>query len=217
MQPLLVTAHSGCLDTPANSLAFLDAALDAGADFLEFDLRLSAERTLVLSHDPLTQGPSNFLSLDDVWTLVVEGGAGLNLDVKEYGVLEALGAFLQRRWTPQAPVVVTGCSNSWVTEARAVLPPVPVLLNVESGPEGQNDTSWEQRVVAQALACGAAGLNADHRLVTPGLADRARRALLPLLVWTVNRPEDLRRLVALGVSGVTTDFPSRAHRILTGF
>jgi glycerophosphoryl diester phosphodiesterase len=34
-----------------------------------------------------------------------------------------------------------------------------------------------------------------------------RAAGLKLYVWTVNKPEDARRLAALGVDGITTDDP----------
>lgn len=48
---ILVTAHAGALGTPSNSLASLDAAMDAKADVIEFDLRLTADGLIFLSHN----------------------------------------------------------------------------------------------------------------------------------------------------------------------
>ena len=45
------------------------------------------------------------------------------------------------------------------------------------------------------------------RLVTPRLLRWARRLGLPVLVWTVNDPAAMRRLLALGVDGIITDRP----------
>lgn len=217
MHPLLVTAHSGCLGTAPNSLEFASAALEAGADFLEFDLRLGAHGRLLLSHDPVS-APASPLGLDEVWSWVADRGGGFNLDVKEPEVLAPLAEFLDNSTGRFVPTVITGCPAAWMSDARRLFPRIPVLLNLETGPHSdETAAAWSARVVDEARSLGAAGLNAQHGLVTPALADRARRALVPLFVWTVNQPEDLRRLTALGVSGITTDHPCRAHRILTGF
>jgi glycerophosphoryl diester phosphodiesterase len=42
---------------------------------------------------------------------------------------------------------------------------------------------------------------------SPALVEQVRAAELKLYVWTVNKPEDARRLAALGVDGITTDNP----------
>ncbi|MCB9751082.1 MAG: glycerophosphodiester phosphodiesterase [Myxococcales bacterium] len=45
------------------------------------------------------------------------------------------------------------------------------------------------------------------------LAD-ARARGLAVVVWTVNDPEDMRELIALGVDGIITDYPDRLRRVL---
>ena len=45
-------------------------------------------------------------------------------------------------------------------------------------------------------------------VVTPRFLRSARQAGLPVFVWTVNRAEDMRRLLALGVDGILTDDPA---------
>jgi len=42
---------------------------------------------------------------------------------------------------------------------------------------------------------------------SPALVEQVRAAGLKLYVWTVNKPEDARRLAALGLDGITTDDP----------
>ena len=37
----------------------------------------------------------------------------------------------------------------------------------------------------------------------------ARRRDLAVIAWTVNDPEDIRRLAALGVDGIISDHPER--------
>ena len=52
------------------------------------------------------------------------------------------------------------------------------------------------------------------RLVTPRLLRGARRLGLPVLVWTVNEPHAMRRLLALGVDGIITDRPDLLSAII---
>lgn len=42
----------------------------------------------------------------------------------------------------------------------------------------------------------------------------AHRAGLPLIVWTINAPQDMQRLLALGVDGLITDRPDEMARLL---
>ena len=52
------------------------------------------------------------------------------------------------------------------------------------------------------------------RVVSPAFIRRAQAAGIGVFVWTVNRPQDIRRLLAWGVDGLVTDAPGRVHRIL---
>ena len=56
----------------------------------------------------------------------------------------------------------------------------------------------------------------DFSTVTPALVRQLRAAhpALALVPWTVNEPADLLRLAALGVDGITTDYPDRALSVL---
>lgn len=64
-----VCAHRGlCTGTPENSLAALGAAVALGADEVEFDIRPTKDRVLVLSHDPGIPGypPISELTLEEL-------------------------------------------------------------------------------------------------------------------------------------------------------
>ncbi|HSW31730.1 MAG TPA: glycerophosphodiester phosphodiesterase [Longimicrobiales bacterium] len=54
----------------------------------------------------------------------------------------------------------------------------------------------------------------DRRIVTPGFVRAAHRRNLPVQVWTVDDPADMRRLLALGVDGIQTDRPDLLARVL---
>jgi glycerophosphoryl diester phosphodiesterase len=51
--------------------------------------------------------------------------------------------------------------------------------------------------------------------VTPRFIRAAHRASIPVQVWTVNREEDMRRLLDWGVDGIQTDRPDILSAVLT--
>lgn len=54
----------------------------------------------------------------------------------------------------------------------------------------------------------------QHRLVTPELVAAVRALNMRLVPWTVNAPDDMARMLSLGISAITTDYPDRLLRIL---
>lgn len=53
------------------------------------------------------------------------------------------------------------------------------------------------------------------RVVTPSLIRAAHRANIPVHVWTVNEPADMRRLLQWGADGIMTDRPDLLAEVLT--
>ena len=46
-------------------------------------------------------------------------------------------------------------------------------------------------------------------LVNKTLVNKAHGVNLPVHAWTVNKVSDMKRVIALGVDGIITDYPSR--------
>jgi glycerophosphoryl diester phosphodiesterase len=70
--------------------------------------------------------------------------------------------------------------------------------------------------VAVAKALGAEMIDVNYRHATGRLVERAHAAGLRCVVWTVNRAAEIRRMIRLGVDGITTDFPNRALALRIG-
>lgn len=54
-----------------------------------------------------------------------------------------------------------------------------------------------------------------RRVVTPAFVRAAHRANIPVHVWTVDDPDDMRRLLGWGVDGIQTDRPDLLADVLT--
>ena len=71
---------------------------------------------------------------------------------------------------------------------------------------------WRARRLAQAVGCDTWSM--FWRNLTPELVKEAKAVGLKVLPWTVNDPGEMSRLIDMGVDGLITDYPDRAHQLL---
>jgi glycerophosphoryl diester phosphodiesterase len=202
-----VCAHRGAsAHLPDNSPAAFRAAIDAGADAIEADLRRTAGGLLVLEHDPLTARSTTPTLLAELVTMA-RGRVRLDIELKEAGyereVLEAL------RPLP-AGLLISSFLPAALAAVRELDPSVETALVIAGG-DGGGD------LFARADRCGAS-LVAPHRsLLDDDLRAAAIERSRPLVVWTVNDPAVLSVLLAdPAVGWVITDVPELALRLRPG-
>jgi len=68
--------------------------------------------------------------------------------------------------------------------------------------------------VAAARLAGAEAMHPAWDLIHPGLMPTAHAQGLAVVAWTVNAPEEIERLAAIGVDALITDVPDVARRVL---
>ncbi len=210
MPPVLVIGHRGfAARFPDNSLAGVRAALAAGADGVEVDVRRCADGTWVCHHDRSRGGatiaawslPS--LRRDGVPTLLevietVPDARHLFVEVKPLPApaledgLEDLVALLRRC----AGSRVISSSGAVLAAVARALPGAPRSLVFDDVPRSLPDE---------------VELSPFHRLVERLLASGR-----PLHPWTVNGSERMRDLAGMGVASITTDRPDLAVEVLRG-
>jgi glycerophosphoryl diester phosphodiesterase len=69
-------------------------------------------------------------------------------------------------------------------------------------------------LVERTVRAGARQLAPRGDLVTPSLVEKAHHAGLQVVAWTINEPEQMRRLIAAGTDGIMTDYPDRLAGVL---
>lgn len=233
-------AHSGVVE---NSFAAVAAAHSAGALYVESDCHLTADGTVVLFHDDdLSRVTGDPRKVADVSAHELEqlmtGRGGLitltqaldafptlrfNLDVKAADAASAVG-------TTVAPFADRVLVTSFSDERRraALLAAAAARGGVRPATSGGRGTiarvlaavaARSDRLVARALV-GIDALQVPERqgrlrIVTPRLVAAAHRHGVEVHVWTVDEPDDMHRLVAMGVDGIVTDRADVALAALT--
>lgn len=199
----IITAHSGCENTPSNSIAHIEAAIASGAEMLEVDLRMSQDGQLYLSHDAQADISRCPLLTDLLKRVAATDSIGINLDVKTEGLIvpamELVHAFgLTGR------VLFTGsCGHD---RALAVSLGAEVWHNLEDG-----------ETVQDGLACilkdGSPCLNVHYSHITEANNQLLRSHGRMFSAWTLDDEQILRRYLHMGVMNITTRHPLLALRL----
>lgn len=211
----LVIGHGGASAVaPANTLRSFDAAVDGGADMIEFDVR-SRRGALVLAHGVWPMLRVGCLALDDALEHLIQprfAGVGLNVDVKGPGYeRETLAALRSHGLADRA--LVSSQSPAVIDRVRELDRGTATAISM-GGPIARHARSWSLRgwraAVVAALRSGRFGdLMLQHRLVDAELMAAVERAGSRVYAWTVDDARLFARLAGLGVAGIVTGDPHR--------
>lgn len=239
-----ILAHRGSPtpSTTENTVQAVTAALLAGADGVEVDLRLSADGVLVVCHDPdLRRVAGSPLPVAQApWPVLraAADGAGVPLARAEevLGAAAGAGVVLELKAPPPAPrarartaeaLVDRLCSLRTIGLAadvtvssfdaslvKLVRAELPVDVPVRTALLGR--PGWRvSALLRQALAAGHDEVHPHvlDVLAAPKAVAAAHALGLAVVPWTVNARRALRRCGDLGVDAVITDVPVTARAL----
>lgn len=229
-----IVGHRGARgEAPENTAAGFQVALEAGVTEIELDVRLSRDGHLIVVHDanvtrttgergkahhftlsqlaaldarrntPGWHSPLGIPSLRDVVDLC---GPSMRFQFEVKGadrpilhrLAHQLVDFINRRQLNDR-VVVTSTHTGFLRMLGTM------TTHIERGYVAEYRY---QQPTRRAVALGCTWLMPRHTLVTPALMRQARRRHLKVSTWTVNDLTRAERMVALGVDGIITDFPT---------
>jgi glycerophosphoryl diester phosphodiesterase len=111
---------------------------------------------------------------------------------------------------PRGRVVIQSFSEPSLRLVHELAPELPLVQLVERRPEGNLDATFAR------IAGYAEGLGPDKRLVDAEWMKAAHAHCLSVHPYTVNETEEMRRLLALGVDGMFTNFADRLRALVQG-
>jgi glycerophosphoryl diester phosphodiesterase len=209
-RPLLL-GHRGARasrNVSENTLASFDLCLQHGCDGFEFDVRRSSDGEAVVSHDPTTGGKSiETTSARDLALPTLEevlrrfsARAFLDIELKVAG-LEQQTIVALRDHPPQRGHVVSSFLPEVLTVVHALDASIPLGFLCES------------REQLRHWADSPADWVIPHvELLGRELIDQAHSVGKKVMVWTVNRAEQMRLMADWSVDATITDETELAVR-----
>lgn len=230
-----VIAHRGeHTHAEENTLEAFTAAIDIGADQIELDVRRSQDGILLVFHDPDLGGqPLATLTWAEIQArqpliptlretlLHIKGKITLDIELKEAGYEEQVLALIRDIFSPEDPAehcVITSFLPQVVQRVKTQEPQLQVGLLVDrKAPESQDLQTTEYTVGSlfqYKQDLGADFLAPHHSWMDPEFLRLATQAGIPLYVWTVNDPEQMRACFQFQIiQGLITDYPQLALQI----
>lgn len=198
-----ITAHSGCMKTPPNSIKSIEKGIESGADFVEIDLNFTDDGTPVLSHDRPKGGEELYKNALEI--LKKNPKIEFNLDVKSTANLKEALAMAEKAGVG-GRVFFSGVKEEFVAEFKRQCPRARFYYNVY--PDRRTDIDG---LVRRAKEIGAIGLNLNYKSANAGIVRKCHAAGLLVSVWTVDGKKDIDRMVKLGVDAIASNNPVLAR------
>jgi len=218
-RPLILGHRGAPREAPENTMRAFRLALEQGADGIELDVQPSADGVPVILHDDTLDrttdatgdvsrltweriraaraGGEPVPRLEEVAAWAAETGAFLNVEIKRPGVEATALAVIESAGLGPRTIFSSFLPES-VAEVRRLAPDAACWLLTET---------WGPHVLQLAAELRVGGVCLDVRLATPAALDQLRAAQLPVICWTVDRPERMGELLRAGVRGIITNLP----------
>ena len=222
MQRVLRIGHRGAAGhAPENTLAAIQKGIALGVDFVEIDVRRTADGVLVVLHDETVNRTTNGkgrvdrLCLRDIEKLnagngehiptleevlkVAAGKTGLMLELKIRGAAQQTVEAVREAGF-RDPVIYASFLHDELKYVRTVDPEASLMVLFGG---------LFRASVARAIKYGPSYVGLRHDKATRPLVDAFHRADLLVFVYTADAPSDIQHALSLDVDGVISNFPER--------
>jgi glycerophosphoryl diester phosphodiesterase len=224
---VIVIAHRGeHLHHPENTLPAFQAAIDLGADFIEVDVRTTADRKLVLSHDGTVnrctngQGEVAKMTFDEIRALDAGAGAriptfdealdlargkiGIYVDVKQVSAKDLVN-HIEEHGMSDHVVIYSGLRLS--KEIQELNPKVKVMPESSSVEIAKN---LIEQLHPRVLAFDAR----DFRPEIISIVKQAHAKIYVDRLGLADTPEFWQSAIDAGADGIQTDHPGELVKYL---
>lgn len=234
-----VIAHRGASGSaPENTMVAFQRAVELGAEFIETDLHLTRDARFVAIHDATLDRTTNghgavrdmtlaqlreldagkwfdreFMderipTLEQILQFANDRDVVFYLELKydsAWGMHHALVGALRGVENASRTMVIS-FDRAQIEAVRKLDPGIMTGFLVDA---------VDGDPVQTTIDVGARQLCPRADLVTPELVKRAHEKDLLVATWTVDNPEDMRRLIDAGVDGVMSNFPDRLRAVVS--
>ena len=238
--PTQIWAHRGAsAAAPENTLAAFELAIRQGADGIELDVHLTADKAIVVTHDESCRRAANdpgqvsqmtlaelraldfgqikpgfgrqvIPTLAEVFDLVRPSGLMINIELKN-SVIPYPGLELAVLDLAASYRMTDQICLSSFNHYSMVLAAKEIRVRRLAVPCGLLYSCGIYEPWVLARHCHVQALHPHYaNLQIPGLGEDCRAAGIQLNAWTIDQPDHIRQALALGIDAIITNVPDTA-------
>ena len=224
---MLKIGHRGAMGyAPENTLASFAKALELGVDGIELDVHLCKSGELVVIHDGrvdrTTNGKGTVIDMTLAELKQLDAGEGqristfsevlnfvdrraiIDIELKAEGtgkpVADVINLYIQKQGWEKEGFILSSFDHHELKRCHDLIPDVPFGPLIAAKP-------LDYALLAQKM-------NADLIMPFFEFLDRkfvqdAHQRGLKVFTWTVNRPEEIKKILSIGVDGIISNYPDR--------
>lgn len=231
-----VTAHRGfSREAPENTKYAFEAAMDCNADYIELDVQLSKDKQLIVFHDDKLDRTTNghgrvddytyeeltgfsagawygseyedarIMLLSDVLELV-DKKCMLNIEIKDVGDVNLTAektVELVKKYGYTKSCYITSFSYKALQRVKALEPKIKTALIANLAAS-----------VRYSRLTDIDAVSMNYLFVNKSVVEAAHQNGKLIFVWTVDRKDDIRNMISLGVDNIITNRPDLAKEIV---
>ena len=232
--PIPWAHRGGASEVPENTLPAFEHAVRLGYRYVETDVHVTSDGELLAFHDDVLDRVTDRTGViaELPWSVVQEARVDgtepiplledllgtwpdlrVNIDPKHDAAVDPLVEVLRRTGAVDR-VCVGAFSDERLARVRDALPGICTSL----GPGGSLQlglaATGQQVGELEAPCAQLPPTYGDTPVVTPEVVAEAHRRGMHVHVWTIDEPEEMARLLDLGVDGLMTDRPAVLKEVL---
>ncbi len=217
MKKAWIIGHRGVAGSPENSVEGFERAIKMGVDGIELDVRQSGDGKLVVLHGTVVGDHAVQTTPYETFRFAIEGHeiplfedvlkkfgkkTFLDIELKQPG-FEAEATALIKKYTNPEKTMVSAFDTKSLETVHELLPQLQLgyIYNRTQDEESRHN-------------CPVDVVIPQFRLASRELIDEVHEEGLKVWAWTVNEEVEIKRLLALGVDGLITDYPERVAEAL---
>lgn len=208
---------------PENTIRSFKKALEIGVDAIEFDVRKTRDNELVVIHDADVSRTTNGkglvadLTLRELKELITQKGDEIpKLDEALDFLDNKVKILIELKEEDLEAKVYSEIAAKDMTENVIVTSfleePLRRIKQLDKKIETGLIYSTHKNPIKAALELKANYLLPLYRFTHTANVQRAHENGLKVIVWTINKPEEVEEYIRKGVDGIATDKPDIFHR-----
>lgn len=227
-----IIAHRGAsFHAPENTVASAKLGWEHGADAVEIDIHLTADKKIMVIHDTGTKRTTGkdykiaSTSSDTLRTLdagswkseqykgeklpflneileIIPGNKKLVIEIKSNKELVPILKDEIEKSGKMSQCIIISFDFDALVDAKKALPKIPAYYLLS-----KVTAQTFEELLPRLKESNIDGLNLNYNTITLEMANLCKKHNIPLLAWTVDDPEVSKKLVSSGVSAITTNKP----------